>query len=67
MGAGQLLGSVWLGEVKVVVVITLFLIGTPGHRERGHWLQSRHIPWTDRWVTSSTREINNQYPMGLLC
>lgn len=26
VGAGQLLGSVWLGEAEVVVVITLFLI-----------------------------------------
>lgn len=63
---GLLLGSVWFGEPEVVGVIALFLISTSGHGEKGP-LATEQAHSMDRWVTSSAREISNQYPVRLLC
>lgn len=60
MGAGQPLGSVWSGEAEAAAFTAFFLIRTPGHREKvPPATEQEHA--TDHWMTSFTRERNNQY------
>lgn len=55
-----------VGSAEVVGVIALFLTWTPGHREKG-LLATEQAPSMDHWVIASTREVNHQNPVGLLC